>query len=212
MKKAMKKKVSGGCNDPLELLIRYYLQIFLEGNRAGRVVEQGLKVLGIGLRPLVDHITFRTMNVEKRAKEFLKQGYRHDARSGVLKYETWWGKIYRKAGYPAVFIDQPYAGKKGKDSEVAKWVEKFGDERPYHLAVCVDNIEQAVYYMEKQGIPFTGKVLGAHEADLRQAFAQPEIKEGIFYSIFELTERHRGNTGLLPKPQLISSTDQSFLS
>lgn len=197
-KKTLNLKGLSGAKDPLESCLRHYIDQFIQGNHAARVVSNGLRVLGIGFRPVVDHLTFRTLNVEKRAVEFLHYGYRYDAKVGMIEYENWWAKVYRKAGYPAIFIDQAYGGKKGQKSLIPGWVRKFGDTVLHHVAIQVDDIEQAVYFLEKQGVAFAGKIVGDKGSDLRQIFSQPEMVKGEPYSVLELAERHRGYAGFLP--------------
>lgn len=187
-----------GANDPLEKILRRYIEAFTENNKAGRVVKEGLRVIGIGFRPIIDHITFRTLNVEKRAKEFSDFGYTYDKTLGVIEYENWWAKVYRKPGYPVIFIDQAYDSARGKGSLIPDWVETFGDKVLHHVAVQVDDIEQAVYFLEKQGIPFAGSIVGDKGSDLRQIFTQPEMKQGKPFTVLELAERHRGYAGFLP--------------
>jgi len=184
--------------DPLENLLRQYIEDFVSHNRAAKTLTQGLRVVGVGLRPIVDHITFRTLDVDKRAKEFLKQGYVYDEHTGIIEYTNWWAKVYRKGGYPAIFIDQAFEGKRGKGSLIPDWVETFGDKVLHHIAVLVDDIEQAVYYLEKQGVPFADEIIGQKGSDLRQVFSKPEIVNGKTFSVLELTERHRGYAGFLP--------------
>lgn len=191
-----------GAQDPLEQLLRAYINDFISTNRAAHVVATGLKVLGIGFRPVIDHMTFRTLDVDTRAKEFIKYGYKYDTALGVLEYDTWWGKVYRKPGYPTIFIDQAFAGKRGKKSLIPEWVKSFGDKRLHHVTILVDDIESAVFYLEKQGIPFSGNIVGIRGSDLRQVFAQPEMMGGKTFSVLELAERHRGYSGFLPsKPE-----------
>lgn len=187
-----------GVQDPLEVLLRRYIDDFVDHNKAARVVCDGLRVLGIGLRPIVDHITFRTLEVEKRAREFCKYGYQYDAEVGVIEYTNWWAKVYRKTGYPAIFIDQAYDGKRGAGSLIPDWVRSFGDKVLHHVAILVDDIERAVYFLEKQGVPFAGSIVGARGTDLRQIFTTPEMANGKAFSVLELTERHRGYAGFLP--------------
>src|SRR3989338_9757575 len=187
-----------GADDLTESLIRRYTDEFIQNNHAARVVKEGLRVIGIGLRPVIDHVTFRTLNVDQRAKEFLKHGFRYDEKLGVIEYENWWAKVYRKPGYPAIFIDQAFDGKRGKGSLIPDWVKSFGDRVLHHVAIQVDDIEQAVYYLEKQGVPFAGDIVGAKGSDLRQIFTKPELKNNQAFTILELTERHRGYTGFLP--------------
>ena len=93
-------------NDPCERFIQERIKNYLANNKAARIVAQHLDETGAGIRPIVDHVTVRTLNVEESAKEFLKLGFVYDAKLGVLEYEDWWAKVYRKNGYPAVFIDR----------------------------------------------------------------------------------------------------------
>lgn len=193
-----KSQVLSGPNDPLEKLIQHYVDDFISNNRAAKVIYDGLRVLGIGFRPVIDHITFRTLNVEKRAKEFLSFGYQYDKKLGVIEYENWWAKVYRKMGYPTIFIDQAYDGPRGKGSLIPDWVRAFGDNVLHHVAIQVHDIESAIFYLEKQNVPFAGKIVGDKGTDLRQIFTQPEMKNGQAFSVVELAERHRGYTGFLP--------------
>lgn len=195
-----KSALSGpsGAMDPLETLLRGYIRDFLANNHAAKILAMGLRVLGIGLRPVIDHITFRTLNVDQRAKEFLAHGYRYDRSLGVIEYENWWAKVYRKPGYPTIFIDQAYDGPRGRESLIPGWVRAFGDKVLHHVAVLVDDIESSVYYLEKQGIAFAGSIAGEKYSDLRQIFTKPEIREGKPFSVLEMAERHRGYTGFLP--------------
>jgi len=207
----MKPLLQTGANDPLEKLLRSYIEDFIINNRAAKVVADGLRVIGIGFRPIVDHLTFRTLNVEERAKEFLQLGYAYDAKLGVIEYENWWAKVYRKPGYPVLFLDQAYDGKRGQGSLIPGWVKSFGDKVLHHIAIQVDDIENAIFYMEKQGIAFTGKIVGDKSTDLRQIFTAPEMKKGKAFSVVELTERHRGYTGFLP-PQADSLMESTRIS
>lgn len=184
--------------DPIEQMIAAYVNDFIKHNKAARVVASGLQVLGIGIRPVIDHITFRTLDVDQRAKAFLDKGFVYDEKLGRIEYENWWAKVYRKPGYPAIFIDQAFDGERGAKSLIPGWVRKFGDQVLHHIAIQVDDIDQAIYFLEKQGIPFTGKVVGARGTDLRQIFSAPEIRDGEAFSVLELAERHHGYAGFLP--------------
>ncbi len=206
------KPASTGSNDPLEKLLQAYLLDFIANNHAARVIAEGLRVIGIGFRPMIDHLTFRTLDVEKRAKEFLALGYVYDAQLGVIEYDNWWAKVYRKPGYPALFIDQAFHGERGKKSLIPDWVKTFGDKTLHHVAVQVDEIEKAIFFLEKQGVAFAGEIVGDKVTDLRQIFTRPEMKKSKAFSVIELTERHRGYAGFLP-PQadgLMESTRVSF--
>lgn len=198
--------------DPLEVSLRHYITDFVRQNQSARIISEDLRVIGIGFWPVIDHLTFRTLDVEKRAKEFLKLGYVYDNKLGVLEYDNWFAKVYRKPGYPALFIDQAFQGSRGKGSLIPDWVKAFGDETLHHVAVRVEEIESAVFYLEKQGVRFSGQIVGERGTDLRQIFTQPEMKKGKAFSVVELTERHRGFDGFSP-PQanrLMESTRVSY--
>ncbi|MBI3313765.1 MAG: hypothetical protein HYZ83_05980 [Candidatus Omnitrophica bacterium] len=199
-------------SNSLEPALHHYLDDFIANNHAAKVVADGLRVIGPGFWPVIDHITFRTHDVDSRAKEFLAHGYAYDKKLGVIEYENWWAKVYRKIGYPVIFIDQAYEGKRGKGSLIPDWVNTFGDKVLHHVAIRVEDIEKAIYYLEKQGVPFAGKIVGDKGTDLRQIFTAPEMKNGKAFSVLELAERHHGYAGFLP-PQadgLMESTRVSY--
>ena len=198
--------------DPLESLLRQYVDDFIRQNQAAQVVANGLRVIGIGFWPIIDHLTFRTFNIDEHAKEILKLKYVYDSELGVLEYNNWFAKVYRKPGYPAIFIDQAYSGARGKGSLIPDWVKAFGDKTLHHVALRVEEIEQSVFFLEKQGVHFAGQIVGERGTDLRQIFTQPEVKKGKPFSVIELTERHRGFAGFSP-PQanrLMESTRASY--
>ena len=184
-----------GSEDPLEKKIHSYLEEFIAGNAAAGVVAAGLRVVGIGLRPVIDHIAFRTLDVEKKAKEFLDFGYALDKKLGVIEYQRDWAKAYRKTGYPALLLVQPFDGARGKESIIPSWVKTFGEKNLHHAAIQVDDIEKAVFYLEKQSVKMGGSIHGDHGADFRKIFIQPEIKKAKEFTILELVERHRGYSG-----------------
>jgi hypothetical protein len=72
--------------DPLESLLRRTIDDFLRQNRSAQIIAEGLRVIGVGLWPVIDHLTFRTLDVEKRAQEFLKFKYTYDKELGILEY------------------------------------------------------------------------------------------------------------------------------
>jgi hypothetical protein len=57
----------------LEKLLREYVADFLANNTAGRMLDEMLRKAGIGIRPIMDHLTFRTHNIDRRAEEFLER-------------------------------------------------------------------------------------------------------------------------------------------
>lgn len=198
--------------DNLEALLQHYVGDFIRQNQAARIIAEGLRVLGVGFWPVVDHLTFRTFDIEKRAQEFLPHQYCYDSKLGRLEYNNWFAKVYRKPGYPALFIDQAFPGERGKGSLIPDWVKAFGDKTLHHVAMRVEEIEKAVFYLEKQDVKFSGEIVGERGTDLRQIFTQPEMKKGKAFSVVELTERHRGFDGFSP-PQanrLMESTRVSY--
>jgi catechol 2,3-dioxygenase-like lactoylglutathione lyase family enzyme len=154
-----------------------------------------LRKAGIGIRPLMDHLTFRTHNIDHRAEEFVRYGFALDE---TLEYTNWFAKVYRREGYPALFIDQAFPGERGKGSIIPAWVEKFGDQHLHHVAVLVDDIDKAVAAMKESGIAFTGEVVGRHGGALRQIFTQAERRDNETFTVLELTERHFGFKGFSP--------------
>ncbi len=200
--------------DQAETVIERYIHEFLENNKAARLIEGDLKKAGIGLRPLVDHITVRTLDVNRRAGEFIKLGFRWDkamGKKGIIEYEDWWAKVYRRPGLPAIFIDQAFAGKKGTTSIIPPWVRRFSDQVLHHIALLVDDIEHAVALLKKKGVPFAGSIVGERGSDLRQVFTAADTKNGHPFTVLEIIERHRGYTGFQP-PQADSLMKASTLT
>ncbi len=184
--------------DPLEDLLRGYVDRFIANNRAAKAIANDLRVIGIGLKPLVDYLGFFSHRITDRAKEFKALGYVHRGKTWSVKDRDWRAKVYCRAGYPSVIIYEGGPGKSRRSSEVEQWFRQFGGETPHHLAVKVDNLENGIFYLEKQGIAFTGKSVGSKDAKLRQVFARPDFKEGRPYTVLELTERHGGYRGFIP--------------
>lgn len=184
---------------------------YLNENTAARTLAQSLEKCGVGLFPLIDHCTIRTYDVEKRSETFLEQGFVYDQSIGILEFDSWWAKVFRKPGWPALFIDQAFSGKRGENSVIPEWVRDHGDECFHHVAVLVEEIETAIQVLKLKNIEFAGKIVGEPGTDLRQVFTTPEIKNGKTYSVLELIERHNGYLGFLP-PQangLMESTRPS---
>ena len=191
----------------LETMVVTLVDDYVSRNQAARHFAEGLNDIGVGLFPVLDHITVRTLNIDQRAEEFLKVGY---AYSETLHYDDWYAKVYRAKGYPALFIDQAYDDERGKTSIIPGWVNTFGDRTLHHIAILVHDIEQAMKASQKRGLSFAGKVLGERGEDLRQIFTVPEKVESQPFSVLELTERHNGYQGFSP-PQanrLMQSTVQ----
>lgn len=175
-----------------------YIGRFLEGNRAARDLAESLRQCGVGLMPLVDHCTLRTLDVDQRAREVLEMGYEYDGKIGVLEFAGWWAKVFRKPGYPVLFIDQAFSGERGKESLIPEWVQAHGDRCFHHIAVLVEDIDTAVATLKSRNIDFAGPIVGEPGGDLRQIFTQPEIRDGKVFTVLELIQRRNGYNGFLP--------------
>lgn len=187
--------------DRAEQVVRRYIDGFVRNSRPARILKEQLDRSGIGLFPLVDHITVRTLDVDRRSKEFLRLGFRWDktiGKAGVLEYDDWWAKVYRKPGLPAVFIDQAFQGPRGNTAVIPPWVRRFSDRELHHIAVRVEEIERAVLEMKKKGIRFAGPIVGTRGIDLRQVFTAADVKRGYPFTVVEIIERHRGYAGFSP--------------
>lgn len=176
-------------------LIDNYVSDYLQNNRAANALNELLDDAGVGLRPLVDHITIRTADVETRAIEFLQMGFIEDLSLGVVEHDNWWAKVYRRPGLPAIFIDQAFGGERGKLSIIPAWVEKFGDRTLHHVAVGVGDIEHSISALSKKGIAFSGEITGDPQTPLRQIFTKADVKDGLAFTVLELAERRWGYTG-----------------
>ena len=179
----------------LDGLIERMIAKYISGNRAAKVLRDSLDKAGVGFYPVADHLTLRTLNIDRRAEEFTRLGYGY---SETIEYEDWYAKVYRKVGYPALFVDQAYPDDRGRTSIIPGWVNKFGDQVFHHVAVRVEDIEQAIERLKAQGVVFAGQIVGAHGGQLRQIFTEPEMVDGQPFSVLELTERHRGYQGFSP--------------
>jgi hypothetical protein len=181
---------------------------YVARNRAAKILKGLLDEAGVGFYPVVDHVTLRTMDIDRRAEPFVALGYTYDE---TLRYDDWYAKVYRKPGYPALFVDQAYADGRGKTSLIPGWVTAFGDHIFHHVAVRVEDIEKAVGRLKKSGVVFAGDIVGPAGGPLRQIFSAPEMVDGQPFTVLELAERHRGYLGFLP-PQadsLMKSTAPS---
>lgn len=179
----------------LEKVVTRYIDDYVARNQAAAMMSKALVEIGIGLFPVVDHITIRTGSIDPRAEEFLLLGY---AYAETLEYEDWWAKVYRAPGCPALFVDQAYDGERGKTSIIPAWVKQFGDRTLHHIAVRVADIETSIQRLTAKGVMFAGQIVGERGGDLRQIFTVPEPVNGQGFSVLELAERHRGFQGFSP--------------
>jgi catechol 2,3-dioxygenase-like lactoylglutathione lyase family enzyme len=185
-------------NQHVERVIWEYIERYLAGNRMAARVNEVLVDAGIGIRPVIDHISIRTHDIQERALEFEALGYLYDDRLGVLERGSWWGKVYRRSGFPAVFLDQAFPDARGAESALPQWIEKFTDGQLHHVAITVDNIEHAVERYRSLGVTFTGEITGEPMSTFRQIYSDPEIVDGEPFTLLELVERRWGYAGFLP--------------
>ena len=179
----------------LDALISEMVDVYLAGNTAARTLRDALVEAGVGFWPVMDHLTIRTADIDRRARQFEDLGYIY---SETLEFEDWFAKVYRLPGYPAMFVDQAYAGARGRTSLIPAWVEAFGDNVFHHIAVRVEDIEVTISRLEARGVRFAGSIIGERGGDLRQIFSAAETVDGKAFSVLELTERHRGYMGFSP--------------
>jgi len=169
---------------------------YINSNKSALKIVENIKQAGIGWLQLIDHVTFRTHNIEKKAAKITDFGYSY---IDTLEFKNWWGNIYALKGKPLVFIDQSYEGEKGEGSLIKEWVDEFGDQSFHHIAIRVEDIEYSVeFFRSKLHIEFSSAINGEPDADLRQIFTKPEIQNGKAFSVLELIERNNGYMGLLP--------------
>ena len=179
----------------LDDLMERMVADYLARNRAAAVLKTMLDETGVGFTPLIDHVTIRTLDIDRGAEPFVELGYAYDE---TLQYDDWYAKVYRKPGYPALFVDQAYPDERGTTSIIPGWVNKFGDKVFHHVAVRVEDIDKAVERLKHKGVVFAGNIVGERGGHLRQIFSSPEMVDGRPFSVLELAERHRGYLGFLP--------------
>lgn len=182
-------------NSLLERVLDAYIHEYVSQNRAAQTAKAVLDAAGVGLKPVVDHITIRTGNIDRRTREFVRLGYVY---SETLEYRDWYAKVYRAPGFPALFVDQAYDDERGKTSVIPNWVNEFGDRTLHHIALSTEDIEAAMGRLQRKGVTFAGSVIGEKGEVLRQIFSVPEPVRGIPFSVLELIERHAGYQGFSP--------------
>jgi catechol 2,3-dioxygenase-like lactoylglutathione lyase family enzyme len=179
----------------LDTLLERMVAEYVARNQAAGVLKAMLDETGVGFWPVIDHVTIRTHDIDQGAEPFVTLGYVYDE---TLQYDDWYAKVYRKGGYPSLFVDQAYPDERGKTSIIPGWVNKFGDKVFHHVAVRVEDIEEAVTRLKQKGVVFAGNIVGERGGHLRQIFSSPEMVDGQPFTVLELAERHRGYLGFLP--------------
>lgn len=176
----------------LEKLLHGYVEEYLRNTTAARELNELLLAAGVGLRPVIDHMTFRTRNVDRCAEEFVRFWYEH---TETIEYGNWFAKVYRRDGYPTLFIDQAFPKPRGEGCNIPEWVDAFGDRCLHHIGVEVDNIEKAAGTLQRHGVEFAAEIIGRHGGPLRQLFSIAEDRGGRAFTRLELVERHYGFKG-----------------
>ena len=179
----------------LDEVLASYVRDFVSRNRAAMILKRQLDEIGVGFFPLADHLTIRTDHIDRRAEEFLRLGY---AVSETVEHADWYAKVYRKPGYPPLFIDQAYGDARGTTSIIPQWVAQFGDRTLHHVAVRVEDIDLAIERLTQAGVVFAGTIVGDKGGPLRQIFTAPEQVNNAPFSVLELAERHQGYLGFSP--------------
>ncbi len=181
---------TANCKDStlLEQTLRQYAAGLALENTAVRVVMRGLSLVGIGSLPVLDHFIFRTVHLKERASEFIELGYERDFASKVLEHKGHGVEVFRKGLGPAILVEHPHE-KAGLD-----WVAHFGDSKPYAMAFRVEDLEEAVFRLEKQSVGFIRPPAGKHGETLREIATLPEVKGGKNAHHLILVERHGGDS------------------
>ncbi len=182
-------------NIPLfgDLVVDRLIEDFFMENSAGRLYIDACEQHKWPF--VIDHITLRCMNIERRADLFLKKGYLYQDEIVEYKDQGWWAKIYRKPDFPVLFIDQAYDD--ARDAIIPAWVKKFGEDVLHHVAVRVADIDTVILALAKNGVSFSGEVVGGKGSRLRQIFTIAEQRDGKAFTVLELTERN-GYNGFYP--------------
>lgn len=180
---------ASGCKDPtlLEQALKSYIADLSANNPAVRVVTRGLSLVGIGIRPVLDHLIFRTVHLKERTREFLGLGYERDLSAKVLEHRGHGVEVLRKECAPAILVEHPH------EKAGLEWIEHFGDQKPYAMAVRVEDIEEAAFRLEKQSVGFLRPPAGKHGGVLREIAAVPAVKDGKNVHYLVLVERHGGD-------------------
>jgi hypothetical protein len=172
------------------------IEHYFSENEAARLYRSACEQEGWPF--IIDHITLRCLDVARRAAPFLAQGYLDLGELIEYPDQGWWARVYRREGYPALFIDQAYRDSRGVASIIPAWVEKFTDQVLHHVAVRVSDIDATVAALKQRGIAFSDAVAGTPGSRLRQVFTVAELRDGAAFSVLELTERNDGYDGFFP--------------
>lgn len=181
--------------DPLKDKLLKTISFFVADNEAARVISQGLRVVGIGILPALDYLCFLTKSHAACIEPYLSLGYSEN-QSKQLDIRTSEGhaKVYDCAGYPSIVVVESSTVKE-QTPFISAWVDKFDHALPFMLTLHVENIENAVFYLEKQGVAFPKSISGGRGEIVREAIAIAKVKEDQVFSAVKLIERHCGYSG-----------------
>ena len=171
----------------LEAVLRRYANDFALSNRAAKTLLRALSLVGVGLRPILDHFVFRSQDPKQRIREFLDRGYVKDPKVKVFSRGKKRTEVYRCKCLPAILIEEV------ADPAAKKWVKAFGEQAPYVMAIRVDNLEDAEMHLERQAVGFLRPSAGKEGEELREIAAMPTFKDGKTANVLALVERHAGN-------------------
>jgi hypothetical protein len=183
----MSRAVSHPDIGELERILKKYAQDFAVSNPAAKAIFRGITVIGVGVRPILDHFLFRTRQPAERVLEFTALGYEKDSSAIVLGHPKNAVSVYRCRCLPAVLIEE------AQDRNSLEWVEEFGDSAPYVMAVRVDDIEESTFHLEKQAVQFLRPGAGKPGEEVRAIAAMPFPRNGRASTVLVLAERHAGN-------------------
>lgn len=164
---------------------------YFEKNQAAKKYAEVCEEKGWEI--IYDHLTVRTYDVDKAAKEFEAMGFKFEERIDY-KNEGWYAKVYRHPNYGAMFVDQNYDDAPEAKKIIKVWVDKFTDKDFHHIALRLPQgveIEVAIDALKKKGVEFPGSITGPKGSKLRQIFSKAEFVDGIPFSVLELAERNK---------------------
>ncbi|HET8666678.1 MAG TPA: hypothetical protein VFM10_01790, partial [Terriglobales bacterium] len=71
-------------NRELDGLLERMVTEYVARNRAAKILKGLLDDAGVGFYPVVDHVTLRTLDIDRRAAQFVALGYAFDE---TLQYD-----------------------------------------------------------------------------------------------------------------------------
>lgn len=166
--------------------INAYLKEFRAHYPVADAFLKSLSLVGVGVWPVADHLLFRVYDGAPKTEELLALGYKlkskkvaHESRGSLIT-------AYAQVSFPDILIETP--SKKGV-GEASQWIEKNNQQELAGLAIRVEEIESAVYFLEKQGVKFHYPIHGKTPEALRWIKMSISENDGASDSAFFLLER-----------------------